>query len=232
MSRPPLAAIALAALIAGAFWSPALAQSTAPPSSTPPSTTPPSTAPPATAPPSTAPPATTPPAATQQASDPDNPQHGGNGAPLAGNAAQADASCPPGGGVLPTYAFGGVGNTVKAISKAAQTYLRNCHCPDPRCIADVLDNYAAALEAIAPSLPPQAADLPAIVRKAARQVRAARTVAQAHAVLRQVAVVLQAKLKLLTVDDPDARSDAARSTLFVRDTFAVADVALKRVNGL
>ncbi len=232
MSRPPLAAIALAALIAGAFMAPAAAQT--PPATAPTSAPAPASTPaPAPAPAPSSAPAPAPSSAPVQPSDPSNPQHSGNGVPLAGNgAALADAACPAGGPVLPTWSFGGVGNTVKAMSKATQNYLRNCHCPDPRCIADALDSYAAALEAIAPSLPPQAADLPAIARKAARQVRAARTLAQAHAALHQAVAELQAKLKLLTIDDPDARSDAVRSTLFVRDTFNVANVALTRVNGL
>ena len=146
-------------------------------------------------------------------------------------APQGDA-CASGVPSLPIWNAGDVADNVKAMSKATSYYLENCHCPDATCVADALDNYAAALEAIGPRLPPAVADLPAIVRGAARKVRAARSISQARAAIGEAEHTIQAKLQLLQVADPDTRSDSFRSARFTGDMLSVANVSLVRVAGL
>jgi hypothetical protein len=141
-------------------------------------------------------------------------------------------SCASGAPSLPLWNAGDVADNIKAMSKATKYYLENCHCPDTGCVADALDNYAAALEALGPRLPPAVADLPMIVRRAARKVRAARSISQARAAIGEAEHVIQAKLQLLEVADPDARSDSIRSARFTGDVLSVADVSLVRVAGL
>jgi hypothetical protein len=155
----------------------------------------------------------------------------GGGSHTASLSQQGDgcASGPPN---LPIWNAGDVADNVKAMSKATSYYLENCHCPDATCVADALDNYAAALEAIGPRLPPAVADLPAIVRRAARKVRAARSISQARAAIGEAEHTIQAKLQLLEVTDPDTRSDSFRSARFTGDLLSVANVSLVRVAGL
>jgi len=141
-------------------------------------------------------------------------------------------SCASGAPRLPIWNTGDVANNVKAMAKATSYYLENCHCPDATCVADALDNYAAALEAIGPRLPPAVADLPAIVRRAAGKVRAARSISQARAAIGEAERTIQAKLQLLEVADPDTRSDSFRSARFTGDMLSVASVSLVRVAGL
>ena|SRR5579863_724296 len=140
--------------------------------------------------------------------------------------------CASGLPVLSTWSFGGLAQTVKGMAKETNRYLENCHCPDAECVAEALDNLAGALQEIGPQLPPQVADLPTIVLEAARKVRAARTRAQVHAAIGAAIATLNAKIKLLTVDDPDARSDGVRSAKYVEGSLTVAEVALTRVSGL
>ena len=164
-------------------------------------------------------------ATTQTNDDSGSRNHGG----FNGGAAQA---CGSGGLDFQVMGFGGVAQNVKAVSKAAKYYLENCHCPTATCIADVLDKYADALDALGPQLPPQVADLPAIVRRSAQNVRAARSLSQARAAVGVAIATIDAKLKLLTVSDPDARDEGVRSTRYVADTLTVAQVSLTRVSGL
>ena len=44
---------------------------------------------------------------------------------------------------------------MKALSRATESYIRNCGCATQACIADALDKYAEALAQVAPRLPPQ-----------------------------------------------------------------------------
>lgn len=152
--------------------------------------------------------------------------HSGNSTP------DATTSCPSSSPPLPIWDYGDVADNVKAMARATNSYLQNCHCPDAACVADALDNFAAALAAVGPRLPPQVADLPFVVRQAARKIRVARTAAQAHAAIHEAIATISAKLKLLRVDDPDARSDGARSANFINGTLSVADLELTRISGI
>ena len=141
-------------------------------------------------------------------------------------------SCGSGGLDFNVSGFGGVAQNVKAVSKAAKFYLENCHCPTATCVADALDRYADALDALGPQLPPQIADLPAIVRRSAQNVRSARTLTAARTAVKVAIATIDAKLKLLTVADADARDENVRSAHYVADTLNVAEVSLTRVSGL
>ena len=77
--------------------------------------------------------------------------------------------------------FADAGDAVKAVSRVASNYLKACDCPATSCLADVLDSYARELAKIAPRLPPQLRDMPAVVATAARRVRHAHSKAEAEA---------------------------------------------------
>ena len=47
---------------------------------------------------------------------------------------------------------------MKALSRATESYIRNCGCATQACIADALDKYAEALAQVTPRLPPQLQD--------------------------------------------------------------------------
>ena len=76
------------------------------------------------------------------------------------------------------------------------------------------------------------ADLPAIVRRSAQNVRAARTLTAARTAVKVAIATIDAKLKLLTVADADARDPTVRSAHYVADALNVAEVSLTRVSGL
>lgn len=92
--------------------------------------------------------------------------------------------------------------------------------------------FARAIETFGPQLPPEDADLPQIVRRAAARLRTARNAREAHAALAEAAKAARAHVALFRVDDPDARSDGARAATYVADTLDVAAVSLSRVSGL
>ena len=183
--------------------------------------------------PATAPPPAPPSTLGQSTNSPGySPGDSGGGGNRTASLSPLGDTCASGPPDLQVWNAGDVADNVKAMSKTTKYYLENCHCPDVACVADALDNYAAALEALGPRLPPAVADLPAIVRRAARKVRAARSISQARAAIGEAEHVIQAKLKLLEVADPDARSDSIRSARFTGDMLSIADVSLVRVAGL
>src|SRR5208283_5179948 len=59
-----------------------------------------------------------------------------------------------------------VGSQVEALSQRTQSAVAACADGARGCVADALDNYAAALQEIAPLLPPQLRNLPSIVATA------------------------------------------------------------------
>ncbi len=170
--------------------------------------------------------------APQQALTPTQSVDSGGHSHSGNDSVGAATSCGAGGLDFNVAGFGGVAQNVKAISKMAKFYLENCHCPTATCVADALDRYADALQALGPQLPPQIADLPAIVRRSAQNVRAARTLTAARTAVKVAIATIDAKLKLLTVADADARDENVRSARYVADALNVAEVSLTRVSGL
>lgn len=94
----------------------------------------------------------------------------------------------------------------QAAASEAQVEIARCSNQTPPCIANALEAYAAHLEKIAPQLPPKLRTLPAIIRRAARNVRAAKTAAQAVRAVQAAIVQVRHTVELLRAEDPDARA--------------------------
>lgn len=138
--------------------------------------------------------------------------------------------------VLTSNGSGDVVDSVQRVSEAAQQSIVACGARDfqtrSRCIADVLDSYAAELEALAPSLPPRLHALPAIVRAAASKVRAARTKTEAVRALASAQVQVDRAIALLRSDDPNSVQAGTQAGRTVSETLGVAQEALLRSSEL
>ena len=141
-----------------------------------------------------------------------------------------DSSSSCGGGLeLPSPpASGDVGDAVKVLSRATEHYLQQCACASQACVADALDKYAEALAVIAPRLPRQLRDMPNIVARAARRVRASRTPAAAGAALGQAITVIHKEIALIQAEDADTYRRETRGGDFVAETLTVASLSLER----
>jgi hypothetical protein len=121
--------------------------------------------------------------------------------------------------------------TVEAVSLTAQNSMSQCGVETPPCIADALDAYADAIERLSPQLPPRLRALPAIIRNAAKKVRAARSSADARKIVKVAMVEVRKLISLQVADDPPAVS-ATRDGAAVVATLRVADLKLQRATGL
>ena len=117
---------------------------------------------------------------------------------------------------------------VLILSQEAQSAIRACRVDTPACVADALDAYAARLEALAPRLGPRYRALPAIVRRAARKVRAAKTGAEAAGVVELAIAEVNRTIGLLAAEDPDATQTGGLVGRSVDQTLEVAAVKLLR----
>jgi hypothetical protein len=99
-----------------------------------------------------------------------------------------------------------VESEAQAAASEAQVEIARCSNQTPPCIANALEAYAAHLEKIAPQLPPNLRTLPAIIRRAARNVRVAKTAAQAMRAVQAAIVQVRHTVELLRAEDPDARA--------------------------
>jgi len=126
--------------------------------------------------------------------------------------------------------------SVQRASEAAQQGAAGCGVNDwhatSRCIADVLDAYAAQLAALAPSLPPQLQSLPGIVHTAAAKVRTARTKQEALSALASAQVQVNHTIALLRSDDPNTVQAGTQVGRAVNETLGVAQEALLRSSEL
>jgi hypothetical protein len=140
-----------------------------------------------------------------------------------------------GGGGHPTTSFASdpdpIG-AVQAASQAADEAIALCDTHTRRCIADALDEYATALRALAPQLPPAFRDLPVIVEQAATRVRTARTKKEAIAAVTSAIQAVHKSIALLKADDPVALRAETRASSFVIQTLQVADEKLEKAVGL
>ncbi|MGD0186215.1 MAG: hypothetical protein ABSC25_13325 [Roseiarcus sp.] len=145
-----------------------------------------------------------------------------------------DAADACGGGlVLPQPSpFGDAGDAVKALSRATQRYISQCQCVTRTCIADALDQYAEALTAIAPRLPPELRDMPSVVAQAASNVRTARTKAQAVQAIHAAIAIIHKDMSLVRAEDPQQLGRETRGGLFVVDTLNAASLSLEKAGGL
>ncbi len=155
---------------------------------------------------------------------------GSNGPAFGPNAATSDA-CAVGPSLPTPPMFGEAGDAVKALSRATESYIRNCGCATQACIADALDKYAEALAQVTPRLPPQLQDEASVVAQAARRVRAARTKAEALHALHDAIAVIHKDVELVRAEDPD-HPRLTRGGDFVAETLNVASLALEKGGGL
>ncbi len=154
---------------------------------------------------------------------------GGHGPGVALGADAASCDIGPSLPSLPT--FGEAGDDVKALSRATESYIRNCGCATQDCIANALDKYAVALAQVAPRLPPQLQDEANVVAQAARRVRAARTKAEALHALHDAIAIIHKDVELVRAEDPD-HPRLTRGGDFVAETLNVASLALEKGGGL
>ncbi len=158
------------------------------------------------------------------------PSGGHGGAAPAANSASGACG---GGLVLETPASSGdVGDAVMELSRETQTYIKECQCVSQQCVADALDQYAEALAVVAPRLPRQLRDMPSLVARAARRVRAARTTAEAITALHQAIAVIHKDVSLVRAEDPATQRSETRSGDFVAETLSVASLSLEKAGGL
>jgi hypothetical protein len=155
---------------------------------------------------------------------------GSNGPAVGADAASSDA-CDVGPSLPSLPTFGEAGDDVKTLSRATESYIRNCGCATQACIADALDKYAEALAQVAPRLPPQLQDEANVVAQAARRVRAARTKAEALHALHDAIAIIHKDVELVRAEDPD-HPRLTRGGDFVAETLNVASLALEKGGGL
>ena len=118
------------------------------------------------------------------------------------------------------------------MSQAADQAINLCDTKTRRCIANALDEYATALRAIAPRLPPAFRELPIIVERAATKVRTATTKKEAVAAVTEAIAAVHKSIALLKADDPVALKAETRASSFVIQTLQVADDKLQKAMGL
>jgi hypothetical protein len=123
-------------------------------------------------------------------------------------------------------------SAVQAASQAADETIGLCEEKTRRCIANALDDYATALRAIAPRLPPGFRDLPIIVERAATKVRTARSKKEAIAAVTDAIQAVHKSIALLKADDPVALRAETRASSLVIETLQVADDKLEKAVGL
>jgi hypothetical protein len=123
-------------------------------------------------------------------------------------------------------------DALAAASANAQDTINQCGIETPSCIADALDAYADAVEKLAPQLPPRLRTLPAILHNAAKNVRAAKTIAQARKAVKVAISQVHKIISLQIADDRASGGAPTRDGALVVETLRVADVKLEKASGL
>ncbi len=126
--------------------------------------------------------------------------------------------------------FGDSNQAAAGAAAAAQNSVGQCR--DATCVADALDNYAAALNSLSPPLPVGLRRLPDIVSRAAQRVRQAQTRTQATRALKSAIAEVHKTLALLRADDPIVFKAETREAALVSQTLAVAENKLEKAVGL
>jgi hypothetical protein len=85
---------------------------------------------------------------------------------------------------------------------------------------------------LAPNLPPQLRSLPAIVAKAAKKVRAAKSTAEAVRAVKSAIAQVHKTISLLKADDSATRQTVTRDGALVVETLQVASDKLEKAVGL
>ena len=165
------------------------------------------------------------------AAAPSGPSASGGHGPGVALGADTASSCDVGPSLPTLPTFGEAGDGVKALSRATESYIRNCGCATQACVADALDKYAEALAQVTPRLPPQLQDEANVVAQAARRVRTARTKAEALHALHDAIAIIHKDIELVRAEDPD-HPRLTRGGDFVAETLNVASLALEKGGGL
>jgi hypothetical protein len=118
------------------------------------------------------------------------------------------------------------------ISNQVQEAISQCDLDTPDCIADALDNYAAALQELAPQLPPALRSLPMTVARAAARVRRSQTKQEAVRAVKMAIAEIHKTIALLKAEDGSAHKAETRAGVLVAQTLQVADNKLQRAVGL
>ena len=124
------------------------------------------------------------------------------------------------------------GATLELLSEEVRSHIETCKCDTQDCIADVLDKYADKLTVLAPRLAPPLRNLPKLVSKAARQVRAAKTKTEAVLILRKVAAQVHSDIELLRADNSETIREQTRGGEAVENTLDLAAIKLERADGI
>jgi len=156
---------------------------------------------------------------------------GSSGPGLAVSPDPSSGACDVGPSLPTPPMIGEAGDAVKALSRATESYIRNCGCATQACVADALDKYAEALAQLTPRLPPQLQDEANVVAQAAQRVRAARTKAEALHALHDAIAIIHKDVELVRAEDPD-HPRLTRGGDFVAETLNVASLALEKGGGL
>jgi hypothetical protein len=115
---------------------------------------------------------------------------------------------------------------------AAVGALNACGGGTRSCVANALDEYAAALKRLAPHLPRRLRALPTILAKAAKNVRAAKTTAEAVLAIKSAIAEVHKSIALLKADDQATRRVGVREGTLVEATLQVASDKLEMASGL
>jgi len=100
------------------------------------------------------------------------------------------------------------------------------------CVGDALEQFADALEAKGVDLPGPLRGIPAVIRQAARQVRAARTIQEARAAVGSAVAEVRKAIALLRADDPSIGRLQIQQANRIAAALGSVESRLSRATGL
>ncbi|TCR63424.1 MBG domain-containing protein [Bosea sp. BK604] len=100
------------------------------------------------------------------------------------------------------------------------------------CVSDALEQFATALDSRALTLPGPMRGIPAVIRQAARQVRAARTVQEARVAVRAALTEVRKAIALIRADDPAIGQLQLRQGNRIATALGSVETRLSRATGL
>jgi hypothetical protein len=100
------------------------------------------------------------------------------------------------------------------------------------CLVRGLEQFAATLEPLAPTLPEPLRDLPARLRSASRDVIAARTKEEARGAVRRVIGDIRKAIDFIRADDPATVSFSRRTGLLAANILDAVDAKIEKCAGI
>jgi filamentous hemagglutinin family protein len=100
------------------------------------------------------------------------------------------------------------------------------------CVGDALEQFADALEAKGVDLPGPLRGIPAVIRQAARQVRAARTIQEARAAVGSAVAEVRKAIALIRADDPAIGRQQIQQANRIASALGAVESKLSRATGL